>query len=684
MKFPVSWIREYVSIKLSDHELAELLTSIGFAVEAMEEVEGECVFEIDVTTNRPDCMNVFGCAREVAAATGAKLKEIKSRYREEKTSSSQLFSVEIDDAALCPRYSGKVIQNVVIAPSPPSLAKRIVQIGLRPVNNVVDASNYVLFELGHPIHIFDLSKLDGRKIIVRTAHRGEKIITIDGIERTLTDDMLVIADQNNPVAVAGVMGGMLSEVSNSTTDLFIESAYFDPQSIRTTSKKLGLSTDASFRFERGADFDATLKAIDRVTSIIAEFTKGKIASGSIDVVRKIPSRKEIFVRMKRVELLLGVTVTQKRATEILRSLGMKVIAQGNGILKVVIPAFRVDIDREVDCIEEIARFIKYDSLPCTIPYATDQKRKAKPDRRDEFARSLFAAFGCSETINYSMISTEEDSSFSFYRAQDPLAINNPLSEKVSLLRRSLLPGLFKNIASNFSRGLRDLKLFEIGKVYHLSDRGEPEERKHAALAITGAVGEEHWSKQKRDSDLWDIKGATEVLLEKFGCDFSLAEPDDQMFFMKEMSFQLVSQDGKRIAVGGKIETVLQNTHKVSQPVWMTEISLSEISRVAEQPRSRPVSPLPVIRRDISVIVPDEVKYSDISRLLREKWRDPSVSVVLANRYSGDPIPQGKTSLMFSLFIHQSEKTLTNSEINVILDRLFHILSDGVGANLRKE
>ncbi len=684
MKFPVSWIREYVNTELSDHELSELLTSIGFAVDAVEEIEGERVFEIDITTNRPDCMNVIGLAREIAAATDVKLKEIRNRYREEKTSSSQLFSVEIENVDLCARYSGKVIRNVKIAPSSPSLAKRIIQIGLRPVNNVVDASNYVLFELGHPIHIFDLSKLEGRKIIVRNARKGEKIITIDGIERALNEGMLVIADQKNPVAVAGVMGGILSEVSTSTMDIFIESAHFDPQSIRMTSKKLGLSTDASFRFERGADFDAPLRAIDRVTTIIAECAGGKIASGSIDMVGRKLSRKEVLVRVRRIEQLLGITVVQKKAMEILRSLGMKVTPQGEGVLKVVIPSFRVDIDHEADIIEEIARFIKYDSLPCTIPHETDQKMKAKPDSQDDSVRSLFTAFGCSETINYSMISEEEDNSFSFYGEHDPLTINNPLSEKVALLRRSLLPGLFRNVASNFSRGLRDLKLFEIGKVYHLSETGKPEERKHAALVITGMTGQEHWSKRTRNCDFWDIKGAAESLLEKFGCSFSIAELGDQIFFTKETSFQLDSNDGKKIAVGGKIDVGLQNAHKISQAVWMTEISLSAIPRTAGRQRSRPISPLPVIKRDISIIIPDNVKYSKIYQLLREKWRDSTVSITLADRYSGDPIPEGKTSLMFSLLIHQSEKTLTSTEITAIIERLFRILSEGVGAELRKE
>ena len=684
MKFPATWIREYVSTRLSDPELAELITSIGFPVDSIEQIEGENVFEIDITTNRPDCMNIIGLAREIAAATQGKQKDVKNKYKEEKTPSAQLGRVQILDPEHCPRYSGKVIRGVQIAPSPPWLAKRIIQVGLRPVNNVVDASNYVLFELGHPIHIFDFSKVKGNTIIVRRAKRGEKIIMIDGAGRVLGDDMLIIADETDPIAVAGVMGGHLSEVSDTTTDIFIESAYFNPRSVRITSKKLGLSTDASFRFERGADFEATKKAIDRVSSIIAECAGGNIASGFIDVIKKKPKPKEITVRLSRIDLLLGMKVTLKSAMEILRSLGMKVLPKGKGVFKVSVPSFRVDISREIDIIEEVARFIKYDALPCTIPFSTDQKVKNKPDRREETARTILSSSGYSEAINYSMISDEEDRCFSFYKDSQPLRIENPLSENVIMLRRSLIPGLFRNIAGNFSRGSKDLKLFEVGKAYKVLAGQPSDERKHVALLATGIAGEEHWSKMRRNMDLWDIKGAVEALLRDFDCAHTLTGSPDERFFVKDSSFEFSSMDGKRIAIGGRVNRSLESEHKIPQPVWAAEISLDEMPHSARTARFKPTSPLPIIKRDISIIIGEKVKYADIKSLLEEKWKDTSVEIELGNRYSGTPIPVGKVSLMLSVTINQEEKTLTNEEINDIMNTIFGILSDGTGAELRKE
>ncbi|MEW5806297.1 MAG: phenylalanine--tRNA ligase subunit beta [Acidobacteriota bacterium] len=689
MKFPVGWIKEFVNVKLSDSELASLLTSIGFTVDSIEKIEGENVFEIDITTNRPDCMNIIGLAREIAAATNRKLKLRKERYREVKPASRSIFKVEILNPSLCWRYSGRVIKNVKISPSPFSIAKRIIQSGLRPINCIVDASNYVLLELGHPIHIFDLSRLKGNRIVVRNARNGEKIVTIDAAERELTEDMLVIADESDPVAIAGIMGGLHSEVTDSTRNIFIESAYFDPRSVRLTSKKLGLSTDASYRFERGADFHATLKAIDRVTSLIMDCSGGDVQLGYIDVIKKRSLKKQITVRMESVEKILGVQVKDEAAVRILRSLEMKTARKSKRTFKVIPPSFRIDTMREIDLIEDIARFVGYDSLPRTIPYSTEQNIKSKSDVREELLKEMLIPAGYSEAINYSMISDEEDALYSFYDEAKPLKIDNPLSENVATLRRSLLPGLFRNISSNISRGSKDIKLFEAGKIYYFSRSKQPEEKKHVALMATGSSTQDHWSHEKRETEFWDIKGAAEAILKRLNCNFLFKEVNakhvEGKLYDRSFSFEFISEDGKRLALGGRIDPVLAQKYKIFQPIWAVELSLNEIPDPSlKVNRFRAISQLPIIKRDLSIIVDESVRYSEIEKLLAEKWCDSSIEIGLKNRYFGKSIPEGRVSLTFGITIHQKDRTLTSDEINKITEKILDILSRGIDAELRKE
>jgi phenylalanyl-tRNA synthetase beta chain len=545
MKISVGWIREYITIAQSDEELSALLTSIGFAVDAIEEIKGEKIFEIDVTTNRPDCMNVMGIVRELSAATGAAVTPPLLTYQEGESASEDLCHVSIENTTHCPRYSGKIIQGVNVSPSPPWLEKRIRQIGLRPVNNIVDLSNYVLFELGHPIHIFDFDKIKGKTIIIRNARNKERITTIDAMERPLAEDTLVIADEQDPVAIAGVMGGLDSEVGLQTKNIFIESAYFQPRSIRMTSKKLGLSTDASFRFERGADWNMTTKAIDRVTHLIQELSGGDVSSGHIDVQKTGIPEKVISLRIRRMEQILGTPVSRERAGAILQSLEMKVKPDSREILQVSIPGFRVDCKQEIDLIEEVARFIKYDSLPCTIPYATDQKMKGKLDERETFACALLVSSGYFEAINYAMISEKEHRQFAFSKNSMALNIDNPLSELGAVLRNSLLPGLLNNLSFNYSRGTKDIKLFEIGKVYAKSSEHSSSESKHLAFIATGVEGQLHWNRSRRMVDFWDIKGTAEAILKTMGSPSSFSKPLlDEPFFLIEQSFQVPSPDGK--------------------------------------------------------------------------------------------------------------------------------------------
>lgn len=685
MNIPFEWINEYITTDQSAEEIASLLTSIGFAVDSIEDIEGEKVFEIDVTTNRPDCMNVLGIARELAAATGGKLTYPAMSYQEGNTLSKDLCRVIIENATLCPRYSGKLIRGIKVSPSPHWLKKRIKQVGLRPVNTIVDLSNFVLFELGHPIHIFDFDKITGKTIVIRNARKGEKITTIDSVERLLTKEMLIIADEKEPIAIAGVMGGLFSEVDTQTKDIFIESAYFQPQSIRMTSKKLGLSTDASFRFERGADWNMTLNAIDRFTKLILESSESEASSGHLDVLKGSFPEQEISLRINKMETILGIKVSQERAEEILKSLGMKVKPISPGVLNVTIPSFRVDCKREIDLIEEVVRFIKYDSLPCTIPYNTEQEVKGRSDEREVMASCLLISAGYSESINYSMISASEHDRFSFLKESGRLRIDNPLSERGAVLRSSLLPGLLNNVSFNYSRGLKDIKLFEIGKVYAKSAKKPSEESKHLAFIATGEESATHWKRTKRTIDFWDIKGAAEALLNELGYHHFLSKPlTEENFFLKDQSFQLQSPEGRMWAVGGQVNPTVTREFKILQPIYATEIPIGELSLPKEKIRFTTISPLPVVSRDLSIIVDKGTKFSDIERIIRGKQKTTLTDITLAKRYEGPPIPKGKVSLTFSIMIHQKDHTLTNEQINVLIEEIFALLSHEIGAEIRKE
>ncbi len=685
MKIPVEWIREYITLDQSDEELAALLTSIGFAVDAIEEIMGENVFEIDVTTNRPDCMNVLGIVRELSAATGASVSPPKLTYDEGNSASEDLCRVLIENTTHCPRYSGKIIRGVKVSPSPPWLEKRIRQIGLRPVNNIVDLSNYVLFELGHPIHIFDMDTIKGRAIIIRDARNGERITTIDAIERPLSADILVIADERDPVAIAGVMGGLDSEVGSQTKDIFIESAYFQPHSIRMTSKKLGLPTDASFRFERGADWKMTTKAIDRVTHLIQGLAGGDVSSGHIDILKsKIPDQI-LSLRVRRIEQILGTPVSQDRVEAILRSLEMKVKSDSKGKLRVSVPSFRVDCKQEIDLIEEIARFIKYDTFPCTIPYATDQKVKGQLDERETRSSALLVSFGYSEAINYSMISEKEYHQFTFEKNSQAVKIDNPLSERIAVLRNSLLPGLLSNLSFNFSRGIKDIKLFEIGKIYARSSKSPSEEGKHLACIATGVEGQRHWKRSHRMVDFWDIKGTAGAILETLGCPFSLWESLlDEPFFSGEKAFQMKSPNGRRWIVGGQIHPEITQGLKIYQPIYAVEIAIGELPLQEESKRFTSISPLPIVSRDLSIIVDRAVPFWDIEQLILEKQKKIPIEITLTKKYEGAPIAEGKVSFTFSIRIHQKEHTMTNEEINALVEDIFDLINRKVGAELRKE
>jgi phenylalanyl-tRNA synthetase beta chain len=502
MKVPVSWLRDFVDVTASPEELGETLNLRGFELSSVERTStDDAVLDFEVTANRPDALSIIGFAREVGTAYSLPVKPLVPKPLPSAPATD--VTVRLEAADLCPRYAAAVA-DVRIGPSPAWLAARLQACGVRPINNIVDVTNYVLIELGQPMHAFDLEKLGGREIRIRRATPGERITTLDGTDRALDPDMLVIADAERAQAVAGVMGGGLSEVNPSTKTIVLESAFFNPRSVRLTSKKLGLKTEASARFERGADANAAVKGLERAIALIEEIGAGKGRGGAIDEYPAPVASRTLDLRRARIQRILGTEVADADVERILESLGFEIRRKDDG-WDVTVPTFRVDVQREIDLIEEVARHYGYDRLPSTFPALTDPAPPSDPRiERDRLIRRVLLGAGCSEALTFSFI----DASLAAHFADpgDIVPIGNPLSAQFAVLRPSLLPGLLTSVAHNRHRERADVQLFELGACM---TRGG--ESRHVAVALTGDTGGAHWSGGRRPFDFFDVKGIVEGL-----------------------------------------------------------------------------------------------------------------------------------------------------------------------------
>jgi len=475
MKISYNWLSELVTLTLNPKELAERLTMAGLAVEAVERIRDDHILDFDLTSNRPDALSHIGIAREAALICGTSLISRKRALNEGDESVEAAASVEILDPDLCPRYAARVVRQVKVGASPKWLVDRLESIGQRSVNNVADITNYVMFEMGQPTHAFDLDLLHSARIIVRRPRAGEEITTLDGFTRELAPEMLVIADADRPVAIAGVMGGADTEISDRTTNVLIESAYFNPSSIRHTAKALGMVTEASYRFARGVDFQAQVRAADRVAEMIAEIACGQVLKGSIDVYPAPITRDSGSLRESRIERLTGLKVPIQQASEILRGLGFDVeLDDQQKRLRACPPSFRVDVSREEDLVEEVARHVGYDLVDVTLPAWGGEGRYLRGDSHRRNVRRALISIGFDEAYSFSFVSGERDRLFR--RGGHAITIVNPIDVNQSEMRASLLTGLLDSVQHNFNQGTRDVKLFEMGRVFEASSDERPGER----------------------------------------------------------------------------------------------------------------------------------------------------------------------------------------------------------------
>ena len=483
MLISYNWLCELTATTLTPLELRERLTMVGLAIDAVEESDGDSVLDVEVPSNRPDCLSHVGIAREVSVIDKSRVQSPKSKVPDTEGRAADSAAVEINDPDLCPRYAARLVSGVTIAPSPEWLTKRLGEIGQRPINNVADITNYVLHELGQPLHAFDLAKLTEQRIVVRRARAGEKLQTLDDVERTLDPEMLVIADAARPVALAGIMGGLDSEISATTTDVLIESAYFNPDSVRRTARKLGMDTEASRRFERGADCENVTKAQARCIELICEIAGGVATADTIDVYPNPLTPRSVTFRPSRVESHTSLRVELTEMLRILAALGfVQNEPATDGTLSFVVPSWRVDVGIEEDLVEEIARHVGYDQIASGLPPSNmaGEYQPAEMKRRD--LRRAFRSLGFDEAINFSFIDAAHDEQFELLpglsslvtdSANSRVTLENPIIEDRTRMRPTLLPGLLESVRHNLNHGIRDVRLFEIGRVFASSQFPRP-------------------------------------------------------------------------------------------------------------------------------------------------------------------------------------------------------------------
>ncbi|HEU4401674.1 MAG TPA: phenylalanine--tRNA ligase subunit beta [Candidatus Polarisedimenticolia bacterium] len=682
MKFSHSWFKEYVTPAEDPAAIGRRLTAAGVPLDGLEGAGETALYDFDIFSNRPDCMNHFGLAREYAALTGSTLRRPDGSLPRAVAATPATTSIEIEDPDLCPRYSARCVLGVAVGPSPDWLRRRLESIGQRPINNVVDITNFVLWELGHPLHAFDLERLEGGRIVVRRARPRETLTTLDGETRTLAPEMLMIADARRPVALAGVMGGQATEIGPATRNVLLESAWFDPVSVRRTARALGLHTDASHRFERGADPEGTLPALDRAARLVAEIAGGRVTDPPLDIHPRPLPRRSILLRPPRVRSLLGQAVEETAMREALQRREFAVAAPRPDRWEVAVPSFRRDVEREVDLIEEIARHRGYDTIPSVLPLLPDAEGgRSAVDRRVRRARDLFRAAGLSEAINYSMVERRDCVTFT-PEVTEPLALENPLQSQAACLRTSLLPGLLRNVAHNLNRGLPACHLFEIGTVFRPAAGPGARERTLAAFALAGRGLPAHWSLPAREVDLYDARGVVDLLGERLGLSPLTASSDRIPFLQERRALRLRAGDVP-LGVLGEIAPQVSEGYGIERTVYAGEIDLDAAATVRrEERRFRPLPRFPPARRDLALVVRREVTFEAIDGVIRRAATLPIAELQLFDRYQGPGVPAGSVSLAVQVVFQHPERTLAAEEVHSAQEAIVAALGRDLKARLR--
>jgi len=669
MKISYNWLKEFVDIGVDAPTLARELTNVGLALESLDELEGDSVLDLDVTTNRPDCLSHLGVAREVSAIHGLALRKPQFKLKEGSKLGSEVVSISIEDAELCGRYCGRVVSGVKIGPSPDWLKKRLEAVGMRSINNVADITNYVMMELGHPLHAFDAAKLEGRQIIVRSAALDEKLTTLDGVEHELNPSILVIADAKKPVALAGIMGGAESEITNTTTSILLESAHFSSASIRKTARTLGMSTEASYRFERGADIEMASLACDRAAAMIQELAGGETLRGMIDVYPRKPKPVRVMLRRDRIPAVLGAPVDSDIVHRIFERLELKPAGAAQG-WTVEIPTFRVDLAGEEDLLEEIARHHGFDKFPATLPPSRSFGSLLPQEARIRRLRNTLSGAGYSEIYTYSF--SNEEMERRFYPDIEPVRLRNPLSEEATILRTSLIPGMLSTVQWNLNRGARNLQMYELSKVYWSGG-----ERRTVILCGCGNLKSANVHEPPREFDFFTLKGDIEELFEEFDTPMRLTTDNIPKYYHPGRFARI-----GHLALFGELHPAYAEPFKFRQRVYLAEIDLDMLLASSEGRQIDAIPRYPAIRRDFSLLFDRGTQYAAVQRTIAGAGIPELVRVKPFDRMDSGPFPETKYSLSISVVYQSTERTLTDAEVDAFDKKLLKNLEERLGAQLR--
>ncbi|WP_164019958.1 phenylalanine--tRNA ligase subunit beta [Pyxidicoccus trucidator] len=648
----------------------------------------DVVLEVNVTPNRPDALSHLGVAREVGVVTGAALKVPQPKPSESGTPASAQVKVRVDAPERCPRYVARVVENVTIQPSPQWMQDRLKACGVRAINNVVDVTNYVNLEYGQPLHAFDLDKLGGQEIVVRTAAKGEKLTTLDGKERTLDADDLVIADGKQAQALAGVMGGGDSEVTPGTKRLVLESANFQGSGVRRTAKRHVLHTEASHRFERGADLDAVVPAIDRAAQLIAELSGGTVAPGRVDVYPAPKPPRKVTLRFARVEKVLGVAVAEPEVRRILAALGFKAVEEGTGQVTYEVPRARVDVEREEDLLEEVARVFGYDNIPAKLPRGlaelAPEPAHAEAERR---MRSALAGAGMDEVVNYSFVAPKN---LEVLGGKEPaVALLNPLSAEQSVMRTSLLPGLLENLSRSVRHQVESVAIYETGRAYFRDAEGGQGQRPAAREVhrvgglVWGLRGGRSWTQKDARADFYDAKGAVEGVLAALRVEGVTFSPAEHAAYHPRACAQVKTADGTVLGHVGELHPRVVKALGLPEGVFAFELDTEPLYAAARLvPAYQPLPRFPAVLRDLAVVVPVELANDEVRRVILEVGKPLVEEAQVFDVYTGKPIPEGQKNLAYALRYRSPERTLTDVEVSEAHQRIVEQVKQRLGAALR--
>lgn len=650
----------------------------------------DVLYEIGITPNRADCLSHLGIARDLAAYFSTEVRKPAIELTESEKFAEEIASVEVIDTKNCPRYAGRIVENVQVKESPEWLKNRLIACGLRPRNVIVDITNFVLLECGHPLHAFDFDTIAGKKIVVKSANDGEKFTTLDSKERVLDSSMLMICDSENPIAIAGVMGGENSEITEKTTTVFLESAYFFPSSIRRTSKKLAIQSDASYRFERGTDIENVRYAIDRAAQLMAKLAGGTVARGVIDAYPEPKKPLAISLRYARARQILGAEISNEVMVDLLRCLYFDIIFAGDELVSVLVPTFRVDIFSEIDLVEEVARLFGYDNIAqataSTVSFGTESMPKELvPNSLQTKILTYYRASGFQEIMTQNMISPTENSLFS----DASLRLANALGEEMSVMRSSLIPSMLHVIDRNFRFGQKDLRLFEVGKTFHRSEASESflsgiEERDELLIALTGSAELHHWSGKSRAVDFYDIKGVAETFTAVLGLEKIVFEPNLAPNSVFSPNSIVMKFKKNQIGIAGEISAEVLKKFGIESSVFLCSVNCGILQNLPQKSRKFiPVSAFPTVSRDLAFVVDEQVPAETLRKAIQNAGGEFLRTVQIFDVFSGKSIGEGKKSLAFALEFNSRDKTLNDSDVDVAISAIISAVQKQIGGELRR-